>query len=339
MKKMRLIFVFLISVALVSCSNNDGNPDVSNIKIDLQTMRFEQELFALDSTDFTAKLDKLIARYPGFGENFIATILNSDPKWSADSAADYVHGFITAYKTVFDTAQKVFPDFSKYEKEIKQGLQYVKHYFPAFKDRKKIITYIGPLDGYGDILSDEAIIVGLQHHLGKNYSLYKSQIVQETYPHYISNRFEPDYIAVNCMKNVVNDLYPEKMDDKPLVQQMVEKGKRLFILSKLLPGTDEYRLIGYTKEQLKAVYEHEAEIWNLFTQNNFLQTIDNNLIKNYIGESPKTQELGEASPGNIGSFAGWQIVKKYMQKNEKLSLQELMRTDAETIFQAAKYKP
>lgn len=337
---MRIVFVFLLAtVVLFSCNNAENIPDVSDIKIELQTKRFEQDLFTTDTVNFTQNLDQLIATYPSFGENFLATILNTDPHWSADSAADYVHGFIAAYKPVFDTAQKVFPDFSKYEKEIKQALKFVKYYFPAFKDRKKLITYIGPLDGYGDILSDDAIIVGLQHHLGKNYSLYKSQIVQETYPEYISNRFEPGYIAVNCMKNIINDLYPERMEDKPLVQQMVEKGKRLFILSKLLPDTDEYKLIGYTKEQLKAVYEHEAQIWALFTQNNFLQTMDNNIIKNYIGEGPKTQELGEASPGNIGSFAGWQIVKKYMQQNGKLSLQKLMQTDAETIFQQAKYKP
>jgi hypothetical protein len=240
---------------------------------------------------------------------------------------------------MYDTAQIVFKDFSPYEKEIKKGLQFVKHYFPAYKDRKRIITYIGPLDGYGDILTDDDILVGLQHHLGKNFSLYKSTLVQETYPEYISNRFEPDYIAVNCMKNIVNDLYPEKMDDKPLVLQMVEKGKRLYILSKLLPKTEEYKLIGYTEEQLKAVYEHESAVWDLFVQNNFLQTIDNNIIKNYIGEGPKTQELGEASPGNIGSFAGWQIVKKFMQKNPEYSLQKLMGTDAELIFQQAKYKP
>jgi uncharacterized protein YjaZ len=70
-----------------------------------------------------------------------------------------------------------------------------------------------------------------------------------------------------------------------------------------------------------------------------LQTIDNNVIKNYIGDSPKTQELGEAAPGNIGAFAGWQIVKKYMQKNPKLTLKQLMAVDAETLFSEAKYKP
>ena len=337
---MRIIVVFLVMVCLFSsCNNVDKTPDVSNIKIELNSMRFEKDLFTLDTTNFTTNLDILLGKYPSFGENFLATILNVDPKWSADSTADYVLGFITAYKQVYDTAQQVFKDFTPYENEIKQGLQLVKYFFPNYKDRKKIITYIGPIDGYGDILSDDAIIVGLQQHLGKNFPLYRSSFVQETYPEYISNRFEPGYIAVNCMKNIVNDLYPEKMEDRALVQQMVEKGKRLFVISKLLPKTEEYKLIGYSKDQLKAVYEHENSVWDLFVQNNFLQTIDNNIIKNYIGEGPKTQELGEGSPGNIGSFAGWQIVKKFMGKNSKMSLTELMTTDAETIFQQAKYKP
>lgn len=336
---MKYSFSILALIVFASCNSGSNTPDVSNIKVDLTTRHFERDLFALDTVNYTANLDILLAKYPSFGENFLATILNADPKWSADSAADYVHGFTIAYKQVYDTAQIVFKDFAPYEKEIKQGLQYVKHYFPNFKDRKKLITYIGPIDGYGDILSDDAIIIGLQHHLGKNFSLYKSTFVQETYPEYISSRFEPGYIAVNCMKNILNDLYPEKLEDKALVLQMVEKGKRLFVLSKLLPKTEEYKLIGYTKEQLKAVYEHEAAVWDLFVQNNFLRTIDNNIIKNYIGEGPKTQELGEASPGNIGSFAGWQIVKKFMQKNPKYTLTELMAADAEAIFQQAKYKP
>ena len=141
------------------------------------------------------------------------------------------------------------------------------------------------------------------------------------------------------MKNIVTDIYPEKNEDKTLVIQMVEKGKRLYMLSKLLPYTNENKLIGYTQTQLKDSYGHEAAIWNLFVQNNFLQTIDYNITKNYIGEGPKTPELGEASPGNIGSFAGWQIVKKYMDKFPETSLKKLMDMDAEKIFQEAKYKP
>ena len=334
-----MVALFCLSLAVIACNRGDKTPDVSGTKIELSTQRFEQDLFTLDTVNFSANLDLLQAKYPSFGENFLSTILNCDPKWSADTTENYVAGFIRAYKQVYDTAQIVFKDFGPYEKELAKALQFVKYYFPSYKMPEKIITYIGPLDGYGDILSDDEIIIGLHHHLGKDFTLYRSALVQETYPDYISRRFTPDHIAVNCMKNIVDRLYPEKMEDKPLVQQMVEKGKRLYLLTRLLPGTEEYKLIGYSEDQLRGVYEHEAAVWDLFVQNNFLQTIDNNIIKNYIGEGPKTQELGEASPGNIGSFSGWQIVKKFMKKNPGYSLQKLMATDAETIFQQAKYKP
>ncbi len=336
--KQPLIIITCIFI-LFSCNNGEKTPDVSKIKINLKTQRFEKDLFTLDTINFPVHLEQLIAKYPSFGENFLSTILGADPKWTNDSVASYVKGFINAYKNVYDSSELMFKEFYTYETEIKKGLQFVKNYFPNYKLPEKIITYIGPIDGFGDILSDDALIVGLHLHLGKNYPLYKSELVQQTYPAYISNHFEPDFIAVNSIKNIVLDLFPEKMEDKSLVQQMVEKGKRLYVISKLLPYTDEYKLISYTNEQLKDSYNHEKNIWNLFVQNNLLQTIDINVIKNYIGESPKTQELGEASPGNIGSFAGWQIVKKYMRQNSKISLEKLMATDNDIIFQDAKYKP
>ncbi len=331
--------IALFSVLFFSCKNNTKAPDVSHIKIDIKTERFEQDFFKIDSNRVAEQLDPVIAKNPGFAENFLTTILNMDPRWQGDTAANYVKGFLNAYYPVFDTVQKVFKDFSPFEKELKQGLQYVKYYFPGFKTPSKIITYIGPLDGYGDILDTDALIVGLQHHLGKDYSMYRQEWVRQTYPEYITNRFTPGHIAANSMKNIVLDMFPEKNEDKSLLVQMVEKGKRLYLLQQFLPKTEEYKLIGYTEKQLKDSYSHEAAIWDLFVQNNFLQTIDYNVIKNYIGESPKTQELGEASPGNIGSFSGWQIVKKYMSKNPGTKLDQLMATDAEQLFTAAKYKP
>lgn len=328
----------LITLFIFSCKGKNI-PDVSAVKVDLTTKRFEKDLFTLDTSNVPSQLDKLIAKYPGFGENFMATVLAVDPKWPEDTAANYVKSFIRDYRPVFDTAQKVFADFSPYEKQIKRGLQFVKYYYPSYKIPTKIITYIGPLDGFGDALDDDAILIGLHQHLGRNFSLYKASWLSETYPEYITNRFEPDYIPVNAMKNIVGDLFPEKSEDRPLVEQMVEKGKRLYLLSKFLPETEEYKLIGYTKKQMEDSYAHEPVIWNLFVQNNFLQTTDNNLTKNYVTEGPKTQELGEGAPGNIGSFAGWQIVKKYAQKNPELTPDQIMKTDAEKIFSDAKYKP
>jgi len=337
---MRLpIIAVLLSSVLFSCNSHDKLPDVSDIKINLSTDRFEKKLFDTTSKDLFTYILRLQSNTPSFTTTWLDTILNVDPSWPADTAAAYVNSFIKAYRPVYDSAEKIFRDFTPYENEIKKGLQFVKYYFPAYKVPEKIITYIGPADGFGDVISGDALVVGLHCHLGKDFSLYKSALVQETYPEYISNRFEPSYIAVNCMNNIVNDLYPEKSEDKPLVNQMVEKGKRLYILSKLLPDAGEYKFIGFTKKQLEDAYAHEAVIWDLFVKNSYLQLTDKNIIKNYLGESPKTPELGEGAPGNIGSFAGWQIVKKYMRQNPTTTLQQLIQLDPELIFQGAKYKP
>ena len=337
---MRTVFASLVfTLFLYSCNNKGNAPDVSGIAISLTTERFEKSLFDTTQKNLVSYLLKVQSNAPSFASTFITKILNADPGWPIDSIAGYVNGFINAYRPVYASAEKLFKDFSQYEKEIKSGLQYVKHYFPQYKMPTKIITYIGPADGYGDILMEDALVIGLQHHLGKDFSLYKSELVQQTYPAYVSYDFEPGYISVNCMKNIVNDIYPENEDDKPMMNQMVEKGKRLYVLSKLLPQKEEYMLIGYTKKQMEESTSHEAVIWNLFIKNSYLQVADKNIIKNYIGESPSTPELGEEAPGNIGAFAGWQIVKKYMQKNAAISLQQLLNTDSEIIFQEAKYKP
>lgn len=345
---MRSLIVLAAILFLFSCNSSDSTPDVSDIKVDLTIKRFDKDFFSMDTTNLDTSLTVLGNKYPEFFGDFLEKFLGiSGEMVKNGEAKTIIRSFYNSYDLLYDSAQQIFGDFSAPQKEIKKALQYVKYYFPAYHLPVELITFIAPMDAsfktsfglQGDIINGSFLGVGLQLHMGKSFSFYQSEQGQELYPSYISSRFEPNTIAANCMKNIVDDMFPEKIEDRSLIQQMVEKGKRLYLLSKFLPGTQEYILIGYTQQQMKECYENEQGIWNLFVQNNFLQTIDNNIIKNYIGESPKTQELGDASPGNIGAFAGWQIVKKYMNKNPKLTVQQLMNTEADIIFEQAKYKP
>jgi hypothetical protein len=64
------------------------------------------------------------------------------------------------------------------------------------------------------------------------------------------------------------------------------------------------------------------------------------VIQTYIGEGPFTQGFSqELSPGNIGQWLGWQIIKKYLSKNPDITPEELMKTDSKIILEEAKYKP
>ena len=311
------IVILSASIFFLSCNNAGKAPNVSGIKIDITTTRFEKNLFDTTSNSLCNYLKQLQSSSPAFTTNFLHTILNTDPQWSTDSTAAYVNSFVKAYRTVYDSSENIFNNFSKYENEIKNGLQFVKYYFPNYQLPKKIITYIGPVDGYGDILSEEGLLVGLQQHLGKNYSLYQSEMVQQFYPEYISSRFEPDYIAINCMKNIADDIYPEKEFDKPLINQMIENGKRLYLLQQFLPGTDAYKLIGYRKEQFKDCNDHEAVIWNLFVKNSLLQkALEQAADSRLTGLIPALKGATALMFTEVGN-APAKLIKEFRKKNDK----------------------
>jgi hypothetical protein len=315
-------------------------PDVSGIKVDLQLQRFDKDIFAIDTNNVDQSIQQLYQKYPGFLQDFIFNILALPPQPDSSKVVErQISYFINSYKPLKDSAAVIFKDVSDIQAEVTTGLKFVKHYFPTYKIPAKLITFIGPINSYGNILTTDALAVGLQLYMGKNYSLYQSEAGQEMYPAYISRRFQKEYIPVNCLKTIVDDIFPDNNAGRPLIEQMVQAGKRLYVLDQLMPKTSDTLKTGYTKEQLEGCYDNESAIWSFFVQSDFLFSSDPSITKDYMNDAPKTQALGDASPGFIGQFVGWQIVKKWMSKHEKLSLDELLQTNPKTIFNEAKYKP
>jgi hypothetical protein len=345
---------FLIPAVIVaiffSCNSNKNIPDVSSIKINVETKRFEQDFFAMDTNKVAQSMKRILQKYPDFLPLFTRNILGLDldsllvPNNPQGKA---IRMFIHDYMPIKDSADLMYKNFSKQTDAIKKGMQYVKYYFPQYKLPESIITFIGPINAnfetsfgvQGDVLTTQSFGIGLQLHLGKYFSFYRTPEMLEQYPDYISNNFDAEHIAVNCMRNVVDDMFHDQSNGKALIEQMVIRGRRLYLLTMFLPYTPEYECIGYTKQQMEDAYKNEAVIWNLFLNNDLLNKNDQNIIKNYIGESPKTQELGEDAPGNIGTFSGLQIVKKYMKEFPETSLSDLMKLDAREIYEKSKYKP
>jgi hypothetical protein len=337
MKKFSLYL--LLAVVTVACKNKNI-PNVSNVKVDVMVQRFEKDFFAMDTTNVDASLQQLHQKYPTFLQDFIFNILALPPQPDSGVAVNRgVLAFIKSYKPVKDSADIIFKSFDDVEKDVKRGLQFVKYYFPTYRVPNKIVTFIGPLNSYGNILTTDALAVGLQLYMGSNYSLYQSDAGQEMYPTYISKRFKKEYIAVNCIKTIVDDMYPNNSAGKPLIDQMVEAGKRLYLLDRLMPETEDTLKTGYSKNQLQGSLENEQLIWSYFVQNDLLYSTDPAITKDYMNDAPNTTALGPASPGYIGQFVGWRIVQKWMDKNDNVTLEKLMQTNPRTIFEQAKYKP
>jgi hypothetical protein len=342
----KTVIICLFALALFSCKNDKNIPDVSGIKISLPVNRFDLSFRQIDTNNAVAGLDKLYQTNPEITTIFLNNILGLD----SASTLIGVKTFLRLNEKINNQTTTLFKNTDALQKEFEKAFQFVKYYFPSYKIPKSITTIVGPPDAMAktmsnestpDFITHETIGISLQFYLGKDNPLYKEEyFVQNVAPLYRSRRFSKEYICADAMKLVVADMFPDKSGGKPLIEQMVEKGKQWFLLDKLLPSTADSLKTGYTQQQLDWCNENEGLIWSNLVKNEDLQSLTPSVIQVYIGESPFTQGFPqEVSPGNIGQWIGWQIVKKYAEKNSKLKIEEIMNTPAVKIIEEAKYKP
>lgn len=344
MKKASLFFLFIIS--LNACNNKNNTPDVSDIQINLAVERFDEDFFSIDTTDIGKGISALELKYPGLLPIFLQHIVGVENE-------EGVKSFYRLYKPVFDSTQKLYKNFDPVKKEITDAFRYVKYYFPSYQLPVKVIPVVGPMNSLNDMakmsngeltpnfMGPDFIGISLQFYLGRNFSLYHNEyFINNVVPLYRSRRFSQEYIPVEVMKLVTDDIFPDKSNTKPLIEQMIEKGKHLWLMDKLLPGTADHLKTGFSKEQLEWCEENEGLIWSYIVKNENLYAVDPAIIQIYIGEAPFTQGFSqEESPGNIGPWIGWQIVKKYADKNSGMKPETIMQASAKQILEEAKYKP
>ena len=329
----------ILLTGMFACKDGKKIPDVSRIPVTVKIERFDQAFFSIDSNNIPIGLYQLNHEFPYFTSDFLVNILGVGlPSDSNQAAFLGARQFLVSYLPVRDSLSLKFRDLSRLENELRQGFRFVKYYFPNYQLPPKVVSFIGPFDAPGVAITRYTLAIGLQLYAGGNFSFYNSPQGHDMYPDYLSRRFEPAYITPNCIKAIEEDIFPDQSGNRPLIEQMVEKGKYWWLLDKLLPETPDSLKTGFTQRQLNWCRTNEGLIWNFFLQGD-LFTIDQDIIKNYIGEGPNTQGMPDASPGNIGQWVGWQIVNKYEADHPGISAQQLMTTPAKTIFDEGKYKP
>ena len=336
---MNKLILSLLAIALLAagCSNNSA-PDVSGIKVNSSIQRFDRDFFSADTNNIIQSLDAVDKKYPYFFTDFIQNIVIGG---NADSLRDLplvLKSYISHTRPLYDSVQNKFANLGKLEQELKKGFQYVKYYYPDYKV-PQVLTYVGLIGDPSVALTKDAMAIGLQMYLGKNFSAYNTLEAIDKFPQYISRRFDAQYIPANCMQNIAQDIYPDKQGGQSLVEQMIEKGKQWWLAEKFLPGTADSLKTGFTQAQVAWCKANEGMIWNNISQNNDIYTTEPVVIQNFIGEAPKTDGMPDASPGNIGQWVGWRIVQTFAEKNTGMSVQQLLQTDAKKIFDGAKYKP
>lgn len=342
----KICLPLLVCFFLTACGNKNTAPDVSGVKVDVKVDRFDEAFFSIDTLQMEQGLNKIQQQFPVFLPVYLQNIIGiTDP--------GELKMFYQFYRPVFDSAQKLYKNFNPVKDELEKSFKYVKYYFPEYKTPTHIIPVIGRLDSRQDLarmangeytpnfIGPDLAGISLQFYLGSNFSGYQTEnFVNNVAPLYRSRRFSREYITPEVMKLIADDIFPDKSNGRPMIEQMIEKGKRWWLLDKFMPHAADSVRTGYSKKQLDWCNSNEGMIWTFITKNEDLYAIDPATLQTYIGEAPFTQGFDqEFSPGNIGPWIGRQIVRKFESANSKLTVQQVMETPAKKILEEAKYKP
>jgi gliding motility-associated lipoprotein GldB len=316
MKKYFAIVIIVFSLA--SCDKKSKvEKAVEEIPVALEVDRFDQAFFEANPNE----LPNLKAEYPFFfpegtpDEVWIDKMQNND------------------WRALYAEVQKQFPDFNKQTSEIEALFKHFKYYFPETV-MPKIYTVIAEMD-YNNkaIYANDKLIIALELYLGKSHKFY-------TFPDYIKQNFE----ARQMMPDIVTSFAMRKIplpNEKTLLANMIYYGKELYLKDLMLPNYTDAEKIGYTPEQIVWSQDNESYIWRFFIDENLLFSTDAKLDSRFINLAPFSKfylEIDNESPGRIGQWIGWQIVRSFMENNE-VSFQDMLKMDAKQIFEKSKYKP
>jgi len=310
---------FLLGV-LDSCdSSNALEKEIAEIEIDLQYDRFDKKFFNADRNEFYA----LKAEYP-----YLFPPQYPDSIW-LKRQRDSIQ--VVLQKEI----DRVFPTLDGVTKELKPLLQHIRYYFPETSD-PKIITVTNNVDYQNKtVYADSLILLSLDTFLGAKNELYKG------IPAYIVRDMELPYLSAHLADEFAISVTPTPKD-RTLLGQMIYYGKKLYLKDRLLPQTSDAIKISYTEEEIDWVKDNERYMWQYFIENELLYKTQANYALRFIEPAPFSKfylEIDNESPGKVGQWLGWQIVRAYAEKNPEVTLQELLQLPAQTLFNQSKYKP
>jgi gliding motility-associated lipoprotein GldB len=316
MKKILLLTTFLFLV--FSCNQKSKvEKEIENSIVSVKLERFDKIFYETPISQF----GKIKSKYPYFF-----------PKQTPDSV--WTNKMSNPlYRELYGEVQKKYKNSDTIQANLDELFKHIKYYFPETKT-PKVITLISEMDYQNKMIyTDSLVLISLDLYLGKNHRFYE-------FPDYLKQNFEPSQI----MPDLVDSFAPYKIKpptDKTLLSQMIYAGKQLYLKDILLPEITDYDKIGYKPEQLKWCQENESYMWSYFIEDKLLYSSESKLANRFINLAPFSKfylEIDNQSPGRVGTWIGWQIVRSFMEKNP-VSISQLMTIDATELFQKSKYKP
>lgn len=335
---LRVMRIFLLTVfcslLLLACSDSGEEkcafvPETASVKVNLS---FESLEDSLPNVSGKSQFVGFFTRHPEMRDVFF-----NRAAYPGDSV--FINELYSRFTnphldTLLMETHRVFGNGEELKAQFISAFTNLKYYYPDFQP-PKIQTVITGLES--DLfVSDSLVIIGLDYFLGDS-ARYRPNMYQYMLSRYNKNFVVPSVLLLMGIDSRFNKINP---DDKTVLSDMVAYGKAYQFTKLMVPCTPDSILMGYTKQEMEGSRKYENLIWSRLVEDQVLYATSHLVKQKYIAERPKTVEVGDQCPGRIGTWVGWQIVRKFSETHPEIKLPQLMQMqNASTLFKESGYRP
>ena len=340
MERFRLFRLFGYGLLVVGMFCGCGNKhhyipkDIEPIEVEI--VRFDNAQLAIRPDSVKQDIKQLYTDYESFMPIFVEGILGiptEDTAYLCEMYAHFLTDTVMGFAQTNAKAQTLFANVDSLQETLNMGFSRLHFLYPEWE----IPTLYLFVSGFNSSVMyyEDIMGVGVDMYLGSEYPYY-NQVVYD----YQKQTMRKACVACDGLSMYLAYNIPYNSKHNRLLEQMIFRGKQLFLLAQLLPNEPVWEVIGYSKEQWDWCEQYEQAIWNRIMQKRDLFKTESNVLSSYMNDGPFTAEVTQDSPGRLGVWVGWRIVDSYMRNNKDVTLREMMNeNDAQKILEQSYYKP
>lgn len=213
---------------------------------------------------------------------------------------------------------KVYPEDSDLAQTIGDVASGVKSILPGV-DVKEIYTIVSPFN-QSIVLSDSMIFVALNHYLGEDYPGYAGRF--QDYQRRVKTEAALPYQLAEAL---IASAYP--YEGANVSHRLMYEGALAAASEAVVPHSKEGEALCYSDAEMEWAMTNEADIWRtLIGKDMYFSTspVDEARL---FGLSPHTSVISPQSPGRLGRFVGYRMVKSYLKNHPDTSWEEMLKPE------------
>ncbi|MBQ8101004.1 MAG: hypothetical protein IJ169_06940 [Paludibacteraceae bacterium] len=331
-------FLLILSVVLLAGCHSGRRYFPADITPQMPSIvRFDSALISLSYEADCSGISHLFVQYPDFMSVFSDDIIGipiADTALLCEAVQAFLGDTTYGFRQTNDCVMRTFADIDPIRNELAQAFGRMKYLYADFPVPE--ITFV--VTGFNASLffwDDNRVAVGTDMYLGSDYPLYNGVVHR-----YQMQTMRPECIPADVISACLFRYLPYTSTQSRLLENMLYRGKIMFLLSLLLPDEPAWEVMGYTQEQWQWAERNEAAVWRMMVDKHDLFKTDSPVLTSYLNDGPFTSEISQEAPARLGTWIGWRIAESYMNHNPEVTLCQLMaEPDAQLILEQSFYHP